>query len=91
MAPTPEAMEALELANCTALPDDLVFTAAGTIGQVGLIPQKSRHPEYVISNKQLRARVDKSKANPLFLFYWFTPSRGCRHMSREERVGPLFR
>jgi type I restriction enzyme S subunit len=67
--------KALELANCTALPDDLVFTAAGTIGQVGLIPQKCRYPKYVISNKQLRARVDKSKANPLFLFYWFTQPR----------------
>ncbi|MBC7252169.1 MAG: restriction endonuclease subunit S, partial [Anaerolineae bacterium] len=67
--------KAEELANCTALPGDLVFTAAGTIGQVGLIPANCRYSKYVISNKQLRARVDTSRVEPLYLFYWFTHGR----------------
>jgi type I restriction enzyme S subunit len=66
--------KAEELKSCTALPDDLIFTAAGTLGQVGLIPENCRYPKYVISNKQLRARVDTNKALPLFLFYWFSTS-----------------
>jgi type I restriction enzyme S subunit len=67
--------KAQELANCTALPGDLVFTAAGTIGQVGLIPENCSYPKYIISNKQLRARVDTSRTDPLYLFYWFTHDR----------------
>ncbi len=55
-----------------AATDDLIFTAAGTIGQVGLIPRNSRFKRYVISNKQIRARLDRSKVDPLFAFYWFS-------------------
>jgi len=66
--------KAEELKTCTALPNDLIFTAAGTLGQVGLIPQDCLYPKYIISNKQLRARVDEGKAVPLFLFYWFSSS-----------------
>ncbi|MBI2185132.1 MAG: restriction endonuclease subunit S [Thaumarchaeota archaeon] len=64
--------KAEELKSCTAIPNDLIFTAAGTLGQVGLIPEDCRYPKYIISNKQLRARVDEHKALPLFLFYWFS-------------------
>lgn len=53
-----------------AYPGDLLFTAAGTIGQVGMIPPDPKFPRYVISNKQLRFRVDPEKADALFLFYW---------------------
>ncbi len=64
--------KAREFANCEAIADDLIFTAAGTIGQVGLIPKTSRYAKYIISNKQLRARLDTSKICPLFAFYWFS-------------------
>jgi type I restriction enzyme S subunit len=61
-----------ELRNCEAIADDLVFTAAGSLGQVGLIPRDSAFGRYIISNKQLRARVDKARLDPLFAFYWFS-------------------
>jgi restriction endonuclease S subunit len=64
--------KAEELKSCVALQDDLIFTAAGTLGQVGLIPKNSKFPRYIISNKQLRARIDTDRAFPLFLFYWFS-------------------
>lgn len=66
--------KAEELKYCEAIIDDLIFTAAGTIGQVGLIPENSLYPKYIISNKQLRVRVNRDKALPLFLFYWFSSS-----------------
>jgi type I restriction enzyme S subunit len=50
---------------------DLVFTCWGTIGQVGLVPEDGPYPEYIISNKQLKLRVDRNIANPLFCFYYF--------------------
>ena len=39
--------------NTWARINDLVFTAAGTIGQVGLIKEGQKYNEYIISNKQL--------------------------------------
>lgn len=49
--------------------DDLVFTCWGTVGQVGIIPKNGPFEEYIISNKQLKLRVDPMIANPLFVFY----------------------
>lgn len=63
--------KANELSGCIAIAGDLVFTAAGTLGQVGLIPPISLFPKYVISNKQLRARLDEARVRPEFVFHWF--------------------
>jgi len=50
---------------------DLVFTCWGTVGQVGMIPANGPFPEYIISNKQLKLRVEPSIADPLYAFYYF--------------------
>ena len=63
--------KASEFKNCEAHPGDLLFTAAGTIGQVGIIPPNGRFPKYIISNKQLRARLNSQKVDPIFAYYWF--------------------
>lgn len=63
--------KATEFKNCEAHPGDILFTAAGTIGQVGIIPPNGKHKKYIISNKQLRARLDSQKVAPLFAYYWF--------------------
>lgn len=47
--------------NCYAEEGDLIFTAAGTIGQVGILEAPLKYKKYVISNKQLRARIDTRK------------------------------
>lgn len=66
---TPEKAEEL---NCYALKNDLVFTAAGTLGQVGVLTGDLRYEKYVISNKQLRARIDSSKVDLLYAYYWYS-------------------
>lgn len=58
--------------RCYAYRDDLIFTAAGTIGQVGIIPRDSKYEEYVISNKQIRARINTKKVDLLYAYYWFS-------------------
>ena len=73
-----------ELGNCEALPGDLVFTAAGSLGQVGLIPISSLYPRYIISNKQLRARLDKHQVDPLFAFYWFASPRMIEYVQQRN-------
>lgn len=62
--------KAIEL-NSWAKAGDLVFTAAGTLGQVGLIEEHSKFDAYVISNKQLRASLDSTKIVNRFAYYWF--------------------
>jgi type I restriction enzyme S subunit len=66
--------KAVELKNCIAINDDIIFTAAGTIGQVGIIPKDAKYPFYIISNKQIRLRCDEGKLSPLFAYYWFSSS-----------------
>jgi type I restriction enzyme S subunit len=51
--------------------DDLIFTAAGTIGQVGILQGNEKYNRYIISNKQLRVTLDKDIVDPLFAYYWF--------------------
>ena len=58
--------------NCYAKKLDIIFTAAGTIGQVGLITNDTKYDCYVISNKQVRARLDPNKIDILYAYYWFT-------------------
>lgn len=65
---------------------DLVFTCWGTIGQVGIIPEDGPYPEYIISNKQLKLRVDSSVADPTFCFYYFASPR-CVEYIRNRGIG----
>ena len=64
--------KARQLKNCNARSDDIIFTAAGTLGQVGLIPKNSRFRNYIISNKQIRLRLDTSQAFPHFVYYFLS-------------------
>lgn len=59
---------------------DLVFTCWGTLGQVGLIPDRGPFPEYIISNKQLKLRVKRKIASPLYLFYYFACPEMVKHI-----------
>ena len=77
--------KAREFKNCQAVAGDLVFTAAGTIGQVGIIPPDTRFDRYIISNKQLRVRCDPTKVHPLFLFLWFTTEYMRQYLINQNR------
>lgn len=61
-----------DLGNVDAKSGDLILTAAGSIGQVGIIPEDSRFSLYIISNKQIRVRLDRELIEPLFAFYWLS-------------------
>lgn len=50
--------------------DDIIFTVVGTLGQIGLISQKQNYTRYIISNKQIRLRLDQGKVTPHFVYYW---------------------
>ncbi|UUZ77700.1 restriction endonuclease subunit S [Polaromonas sp. P1(28)-13] len=61
--------DALHL-NC-AHPGDLVFTQRGTLGQVGLIPNGTPYSRFLISQSQMKMVVDRSKADPLYIYHYF--------------------
>ncbi|MFD2257981.1 restriction endonuclease subunit S [Luteolibacter algae] len=69
-----------ELRANNAHPGDLVFTQRGTLGQVGLIPADSPIKRFVISQSQMKLTVDESKADPLFLYYYFTSEETVQDM-----------
>ena len=81
--------KAAEFPNCIAVTDDIVFTAAGSIGQVGIIPPDTRYEQYVISNKQLRVRLDKSKANPNFVYAWLSSPLMVRYLENMNNGGAV--
>lgn len=57
---------------------DVVFTQRGTLGQVALIPNEARFETYVISQSQMKLTVDPNKADPRFIYYYFS-SREAVH------------
>ena len=65
---------------------DLVFTCWGTIGQVGLIPEGGPYSEYIISNKQLKLRVNRDMADPVFCFYYLASPAGVAYI-RNRGIG----
>lgn len=69
-----------------AVEQDLIFTAVGTIGQVGIIEKGARFEKYVISNKQLRVRFAQDLINPLYAYYWFS-SPWIRDLVAKRNVG----
>ncbi|MCX6937289.1 MAG: restriction endonuclease subunit S [Verrucomicrobia bacterium] len=63
--------KASEFSRSEARIGDLVFTCWGTIDQVGLIDERAKYRRYIVSNKQMLLRPDASKADSLFLYYYF--------------------
>lgn len=61
-----------DLSSNLAKPLDLVFTQRGTLGQVAIIPKQGVSDRYVVSQSQMKLTVDATKADRLFLYYFFS-------------------
>ncbi len=64
--------KAKEFPRCIVSNGDLVFTCWGTINQVGLIDDTATYQKYLISNKQMKLTVDRTKADSRFVYYVFS-------------------
>ncbi|YAF57588.1 restriction endonuclease subunit S [Pseudomonas sp. E141] len=64
--------KAKEFSRSIARRGDLVFTCWGSINQIGLIHEKSKYSEYVVSNKQMKLTVDPKRVDPKYLYYVFS-------------------
>ena len=67
---------ARRLANSLVRAGDIIFTHAGNIGQVALIPDDCDYPYYVISQRQFYLRCDGQKALPEYINYYFHSREG---------------
>jgi type I restriction enzyme S subunit len=65
-----------ELRSANVKQHDIVVTHRGTLGQIGIIPQKSRFRRYVVSQSQMKLTIDPEKADPFFVFYYLRSPYG---------------
>ena len=61
---------AQSLARSLCEPDDIIFTKKGTLGQTGIVPHTSKYKRFLLSGNQMRLALDKSVADPLFVYYY---------------------
>jgi type I restriction enzyme S subunit len=73
-----------QLRSANAFPGDIVITHRGTLGQVGLIPERSLFPRYVVSQSQMLLSVNPDVATP---WYVSIPSPITQSSRRVERHG----
>ncbi len=71
---------ARDLARNTAAPGDIVFTQRGTLGQVALVDD-SGSSEYVVSQSQMRLRVDPEVAVAEFVYYACSTNQFLKQIS----------
>jgi type I restriction enzyme S subunit len=67
---------ALRLSKALVSSGDVIFTHAGNIGNVSIVPQHSRYSRYIMSQRQFYLRCDRSKINANYVALYFTSREG---------------
>jgi type I restriction enzyme S subunit len=57
---------------------DVIFTHAGSIGQVAYIPDSSRYKRYIVSQRQFYMRCNRGLVSPYYITSYFKTAEG-RH------------
>ncbi len=65
-----------KLSNSIVSAGDIVFTHAGNIGQVAMIPYDCEYSRYIISQRQFYLRCDRNKVLPEYINYFFHTREG---------------
>lgn len=78
--------KANELKSSTAYPGDIVITHRGTLGQVALIPDKSKFEKYVISQSQFLLSCDQNRILPEYVLFYFHTDTGCRRLLANDNT-----
>lgn len=80
--------KAEELRASWAKRGDVLITQRGTLGQVGLIPMKSRFDRYVLSQSQMKITVNPSMATAEFVYEQFrTRETSARFIAQSMSSG----
>ena len=65
-----------KLKNSVVYPKDIVFTHAGNIGQVAMIPNECEFPYYVLSQRQFYLRCNNELVIPEYVLLFFHSKKG---------------
>lgn len=68
--------KARSLHRSIAKREDIVVTISGTVGQIAYIPNTSKYPEYLVSQRQFRCTFDTSKVFVPYIVYYFHSYEG---------------
>jgi type I restriction enzyme S subunit len=78
----------LKLSSSVALKGDIVITHRGTLGQVGLIHDKSKYEKYIVSQSQLKLSFDLKRVDPYYIYYFLISNVGqYRLLANTSQVG----
>lgn len=78
--------KAYELRNSIAHSGDIVITHRGTLGQVALIPDKTKFSEYVISQSQFMLTCDQNRVLPEYVLFYFHTDAGSRRLLANDNT-----
>jgi type I restriction enzyme S subunit len=68
--------KARSLHRAIAKKGDIVVTISGTVGQIAYIPQTSKYPEYLVSQRQFRCTFDTTTVDVPYIVYYFHSFEG---------------
>jgi type I restriction enzyme S subunit len=67
---------------------DVIFTHAGSIGQVAYIPEASRYERYIVSQRQFYMRCNRAVVSPFYITSYFkTPEGQHRLLANTSSTG----
>lgn len=72
-----------ELKRHLAHPGDLVVTQRGTLGQVGIVPDRP-FERYVVSQSQMKATLDSAIASTEFVYFFFQTKQALSQMMSDK-------
>lgn len=77
-----------KLKNSVVYPKDVIFTHAGNIGQVAMIPRDCEYERYVISQRQFYLRCNLDRVLPEYITLFFHSDEGQHELlSYANQVG----
>ena len=65
-----------------SFPGDVLLVHKGTLGNIGLMPQRRKYDRYIMGNSMMRVRCDTGKLLPEYLYYWLSSADGQHYLFR---------
>ena len=81
-----EEEKASQLKNSIAVSGDIVITHRGTLGQVALVPDKTKFDRYVISQSQFLLTCDQCTLLPEYVLFYFHTDAGLRKLLANDNT-----
>ena len=78
--------KASQLKNSIAVSGDIVITHRGTLGQVALVPDKTKFDGYVISQSQFLLTCDQCALLPEYVLFYFHTDAGRRKLLANDNT-----